>query len=271
MTTEIVIIGASGFIGKSLMMQLQKNNFSVKGFSRKNVKGLTTVASYADMPVFDGAILVHLAQNPNISDSFNNEDIDLCRMLLNRNWRHIIYASSAMVYGDLKDNFHNPEESVVAFNDYSRVKLTCEEMISKVGGTSLRFANLYGPGMNINTVLSDILRQIPGTGPLELLDISPIRDFLWIEDAIRCLISACKIMPGTILNVGSGVGISVGKLANLALALANQSSRPVVAKASYSRISCLMLDIVKTKSLLNWSPEIDISEGLLYLLNKKNG
>ena len=47
----------------------------------------------------------------------------------------------------------------------------------------MRLANVYGPGMAANNVMSDILGQVPGDGPLVVRDIAPVRDYLWIEDA----------------------------------------------------------------------------------------
>lgn len=265
-TDKIIVTGASGFVGRALVGQLINNGFPVTGLSRRKVNGVVTVGKYSDAPHPDGAVLVHLAQGHDTSGSFGGEDIELCRTLSNMPWRHIVYASSAIVYGDSKEHPRRPEEQVSVSSDYSRVKLACEEIVSRVGGTCLRFANLYGPGMSANTVISDVLRQIPGNGPLILRNAEPVRDFLWIEDAARCLVAACRIMPGSVLNAGSGCGMAVGDVARLALELAGESLRPVVGAASSGQSSCLVLDINKTRSVLNWVPEVDISTGLCSLL-----
>ena len=266
MTCEIVVTGASGFVGRALVSQLLRNGFSVTGLSRRRTSGITFVENYTEAPVLDGAILVHLAQSRDTSGGFSDEDIELCRILSTKPWRHIIYASSAVVYGDDRDYPRRPDEAILVSSDYARVKLACEKIISTAGGTCLRLTNLFGPGMGTNTVISDILRQIPGEGPLILRDAMPIRDFLWIEDAASCLISACQILPGEILNVGSGKGMAVGDIAQQALALAGESSRPVASVMSSGRQSCLRLDISKTRAVLNWAPAVDISTGLLSLL-----
>lgn len=269
MISRIVVTGASGFVGSTLLSQLRKNNYFVTGLSRRRIEGTTIIADYADAAVPEGAILVHLAQGRDASGSFGEEDIELCRILSNKPWRHIVYASSAVVYGDAEDYPRYPEEPVSAKSDYARTKLACEKIVSKVGGTCLRFANIYGPGMGANTVIADILRQIPGEGPLRLRDTLPVRDFLWVEDAARCIAAACQIMPEATLNAGSGCGIAVGDVARLALALANEDSRPVVGRGNSINASFLTLDISKTQSVLNWSPEVEISAGLFSLLSVK--
>jgi nucleoside-diphosphate-sugar epimerase len=269
MSHPVVVIGASGFVGQTLMSCLQREGVPVTGVTRRLQHGLTSVADYADMPMPEGAVLVHLAQARDVSGLSDDGDIELCRALSNRPWRHIVYASSMIVYGDENDYPRQPDELISASSDYTRVKLECERIVINVGGTCLRFSNLYGLGMGKNTVIYDILRQIPGSGSLVLRDISPVRDFLWIEDAARCLVLACRIMPGGILNAGSGIGMSVGVVAQLALKLAGESLRPVVGGSSSGRASCITLDIIKTRSLLNWSPKVDMHTGLSALLGMR--
>lgn len=266
MNHPVVVTGASGFVGQALLSFLLREGVPVTGVTRRLQYGLTAVADYADMPTLEGAVLVHLAQARDVSSSFDEGDIELCRALSRRPWRHIVYASSMIVYGDEKVYPRQPDELISATSYYTRGKLECEKIVTNVGGTCLRFSNLYGLGMGSNTVISDILRQIPGVGSLRLRDISPVRDFLWIEDAARCLALACRIMPGGILNVGSGTGMAVGDVARLALKLAGESFRPVVGGASSGRTSCLTLDIMKTRSALNWSPKVNIHAGLSALL-----
>ncbi len=269
MSHPVVVTGASGFVGQALLGCLQREGVPVTGVTRRRQPGLTVVADYADTPVPEGAVLVHLAQRRDASAPSDNSEIALCRAIAAKPWRHIVYASSAIVYGDEKAYPRRPEEPVSAASDYAHVKLACEEVFSEVGGTSLRLANLYGLGMGANTVIADILRQIPGKGSLMLRDPAPVRDFLWIEDAARCLAAACRMMPGGILNAGSGSGMAIGDVARLALKLAGESSRSVVGRGSSGRASCLTLDIMKTRSALNWSPKVDIHAGLSALLGVK--
>lgn len=269
MVPEVVVTGASGFIGGAFLKQARREKFSAIGLTRGRLQGLVSVASYADIPARNGAVLVHLAQGRDVSSAFHDAEIELCRFLTSRKWRHIVYASSAVVYGDGKEYPRRTDEPVKADSDYARVKLACEEIVGSVGGTCLRFANLYGPGMAANTVISEILRQIPGSGPLLLRDVSPIRDFLWIDDAARCLTAVCSLTPGGVLNVGSGRGTSVGDIARLALELAGEISRPVIGRTTANSISSLALDISRARSVLDWYPKIDLRAGLSVLLHGK--
>jgi UDP-glucose 4-epimerase len=267
MRNHVVVTGASGFVGRALLRWLKSEGVQVTGVTRRHQPGLMAVADYADTLVPEDAVLVHLAQRADTSASFDNSEIVRCRMLAEKPWRHIVYASSVIVYGEGGVHPHRLEDPVSPASSYAHLKLACEEVFSEVGGTSIRFTNIYGPGVAKSTALADILSQIPGAGPLRLRNPAAVRDFLWIEDAARCLAAACQIMPGGILNAGSGRGVTVGDVARLALAIAGEDSRPVIAESTASHTSILTLDISETRSRLNWSPEIDLSTGLAILLS----
>jgi UDP-glucose 4-epimerase len=162
-----------------------------------------------------------------------------------------------------------PDEVIYDANEYAQVKLACESIITNAGGTCLRFSNIYGQEMASNSVISDILSQIPGKGDLYVRDKLPVRDFLWIEDAVRCLISALVLRPGGIFNVGSGKVFSIGKIAELALLIAGEENRTVISKTDLQKKSTLVLDISKTSSILNWNPEMEIELGLSLLIKMK--
>ena len=267
---KIVITGASGFLGKAFSKILLKQNKEVYGFTRGEKEGFITVSSYLNMPIVDDAILVHLAQSRNTSTIYNKSEIDLCRSLVSREWSHIVYASSAAVYGDRHRFAHIPEETVYPYNDYTKMKIECEQIFTTAGATCLRFSNLYGIDMSGHTVVADILRQIPGKGSVKLKDTTSIRDFLWIEDGAECLAAACSVKVGTILNSGSGKPIAVGELARQALSIAEEQMRTIVSnKGDSASNSCLTLDISKTLSLLPWSPKTDLHNGLSKLLKNK--
>ena len=155
---KVVVTGASGFLGKILYNLLLKQNIEVYGFTRGNKEGLITIPSYTKLPLVEDAVLVHLAQSRNTSTIYNQSEIDLCRTLSARKWGHIVYASSAAVYGDRHNFPHMTEDPVYSSNDYTKMKIECEKVFAEVGATCLRFSNLYGMGMSDNTVVAVILR-----------------------------------------------------------------------------------------------------------------
>lgn len=266
MTGPVVVTGAAGFVGRALLRHLKGAGIAAVGVSRSAASDTKRVADYADAPAPDGAILVHLAQARDASAPVDPLQLATCRALAAKPWRHVVYASSAVVYGDRLPYPRRPDEAVQPEGAYGKLKAACEAVFADVSGTIVRLANLYGPGMAANNVLADVLRQIPGDGALRLRDLTPVRDFLWIDDAVRCLAGACRAAPGGVLNAGSGRGVAVGDLARLALELAGESHRPVAGARNGTRASTLVLDIAGTRAALGWTPEIDLCAGLTTLL-----
>jgi len=271
MPIEVVITGASGFIGGALLKELRKIGIPVIGLSRHSKKGLTLISSYenVDFEFLNKKILIHLAQPRDAANPSDGNEIMICNSLAAKQWKHIIYVSSSIVYGDTEGYPRKPDEVIYYANEYAKIKLACESIITNAGGTCLRFSNIYGPEMAPNSVISDILSQIPGEGTLAVRDKLPVRDFLWIEDAVSCLISVLVLRPGGIFNVGSGMGYSIGKIAELALLIAGEENRSVISKTDLRKKSTLVLDISKTSSMLNWTPEMNIELGLSFLIEMK--
>jgi UDP-glucose 4-epimerase len=274
----IVVTGASGFVGRAVLSEMARRQLPVVAASRRRIAaedGVRTVqvAGYSELtPPQAGAVLVHLAEPPDIAQAEGLGEAHFAEMywtfagLLDGGWGHVIYGSSAAVYGDEKDYPRRADEPVTPRVAYARAKRACEEAALAAGGAVVRLANLYGLGMAENNVLSDILAQIPGEGPLKVRDTAPVRDYLFIDDAARGLAAAVAARASGVINLGSGRGISVGDLAKLALSLAGEEQRPIVATAPSGRPSSIVLDIGETEAALGWKPQADLEQALARLI-----
>ena len=267
---RIVVTGASGFVGTALVRELQRRGIETIATVRHPPDplpvGTTVVQSSDDAPL--GDVLVHLAEGRRMNamdDASVQQLIRRCGRLLGKGYARPVYASSALVYGDRETHPRRPEEQPAPESPYARAKLACEEIVTERRGLVARLANVYGPGMARDNVVSDVLEQIPGDGPLTVRDPLPVRDFLWIEDAARGLADMAVGTGLGIFNLGSGTGVSVGDLARLALDLAGQSDRPVVASQPSQKPSSLSLDISSTASTFGWAPQVPLSGGLAQL------
>jgi UDP-glucose 4-epimerase len=268
--SKIIITGSSGFIGSALISKLKKENIAYIGLSRKNINGLTKISSYADFSGDNNSILVHLAQPNNTKIESYVEEVQLFESLVSSNWEHIIYISSATVYGDQIETPRKPEEEIFEYNNYTAVKLKCEKITLNKRGTCLRFSNIFGPNMSKENVISEILFQIFNSDKIVVKNIHPIRDFLWIDDAVSAIIQTIKIKPSGIINVGSGVGISIEELAKNIIHINNKPNKFLSPKNFEKRKSVLILNIDKTKKILKWEPKTTIIDGLSKLIKLNN-
>ena len=274
---KIVVTGASGFLGRVLCARLRDRGHSVIAVSRTCFIPpaeiiFRQVATYSDLSSPAGSVLIHLAEPRDINRMEADGErhvlntIRLSEVLLAQHAGPAIYASSAAVYDDRSDRRHKPTDAVHPRTTYGRAKVECEQRFLAAGGTVARLSNLYGPGMAGNNVVSDILSQIPGTGPLRVRSVDPIRDFLWVEDAADALIRIVEGESKGIFNVASGRSVSVGELAEITLRIAGESGRPIVSLERTYPPSQIYLDLSDTTIPTGWTPETTIEQGLSKLL-----
>jgi UDP-glucose 4-epimerase len=273
-----LVTGASGFIGRATVAALARRGVPVVAAARHMLdmeKPIQTVrvTSYSELkPPEADCVLLHLAEPRNIGPA---EDIGsdyvaarraLLADLLAKHWGHVVYASSAAVYDDNDATPHRTSEEIAPRGTYAKAKATCEQDVLERGGAVARLSNVYGPGMAPNNVVSDILRQVPGEGPLTIQNRRPVRDYLWIDDAAEGLAVLATSRKAGVFNFGTGVGTSVEVLAHTALAGGGQPGRAVRATEEAERSSHLVLDISATTQQLGWTPQVGLAQGLKILL-----
>lgn len=261
---ETVVTGVSGFLGSELCRMLVASGQRVLGVSRQPGPDRVTVADYVDCPASE--VIVHAAEQPDrgivnrSGRDYANHAAAVIEALLRRT-QHLVYVSSGVVYGDQGEQPFEETAAVHATDAYAESKLRNEALVLSGNGTVLRLANLYGQRMAPSNVLSDIRRQVPGNAALLLRDVSPVRDFLGVGDAAHAVQRTIQRNFRGVLNIGSGVGLSVCAVAELALRVLGQPGRPVQSSQPSSRRSYNVLDIRRAREALDWSPTAPV-EGL---------
>jgi dTDP-L-rhamnose 4-epimerase len=134
----------------------------------------------------------------------------------------------------------------------------------------LRFQNVYGEGQSLQNPYTGIIsiffnRARQGTAIPIYEDGLESRDFVHVADIVAALDTALKadIPPGQAINLGSGEGTSVTKLAQ---ELINASGFRVETKVTgefrVGDIRHCYADITLARKLLGFEPKIGLREGL---------
>ena len=261
---RVIITGATGFLGRYLLSHLV-GSFDLVSVSRTSGAGVVQAPNYASVP--DGDLLIHLAEESDraaanrAGEAHVEASTRVARALSRRFEGRMIYASSAVVYGDAAG--HAPfcvSDPVVSIDAYTRAKILAEAAVLEEGGTVVRLANLFGPGMSKSNVMSHILRQIPGDGPVFVRDDTPVRDFLAVDDAARLFTLLARHRVRGVINAGSGVGTAICALAKTALELCDDVGREIVATRPGSCLSVNVLDVEETANILGWAPSRTLAE-----------
>ena len=239
------------------------DDFELVLVSRGCHPNMVQVADYVDVP--DGDLLIHLAEEADravvnrAEEGFVENAVGVVRRLSRRFAGHMIYASSGVLYGDGGTAPFGVEAPARATDAYSRIKLLSEAAVLAECGAVVRLANLFGPGMSRGNVMSDILSQIPGEGPLLIRDDTPVRDFLAVHDAAKAFAGLARSDVRGVVNVGSGVGTRIRDLAQIALSLSGELGREIVATQPTGRPSINVLEVGVTIQKLEWSPSLTLA------------
>ena len=270
--TKVVVTGASGFLGGALISFLKGKNIDCIGVSRKKSSDFFAVDSYEDSP--RGDVLVHLAESNNRLEAerggaeFEAAAGKTFDGLLKKAYRHVIYASSAVLYGDCSMIPRKVADPIEATDAYTRMKITSEKLVLSSGGAVLRLSNLYGPRMSPDNVISHIINQSGLDSAISMHSLSPVRDFLWIEDAVSALYSIIKKGASGVFNIGSGRGTSIRELVRIVQSI-TKKKQDVIELCPLKESSNLILDIELTKKTLGWAPKTILEDGIRKLVETK--
>jgi UDP-glucose 4-epimerase len=273
---NIVLTGASGFIGRHLHSRLIAHGADVIAVSRRRREHMQQVDDYAQSP--HGDVMIHLGEEPDralvnkAGEFYVQSSGTVVAALATRGYRRLIYLSSGAVYGDISPLPRKPGDAVMANDIYNRAKLNNERIVLAAGGAVVRLSNIYGEGMSMSNVLSEIIAQIPGHDSLSVRDARPVRDYLHVSDLSEALVRFVDSDYRGIINIGTGIGTSVQRLAELALSIVGQQGREIVSKNPMSTpFSTNILDITQTSSILDWRPKVDLVDGLARIIYSRTG
>jgi UDP-glucose 4-epimerase len=155
---------------------------------------------------------------------------------------------------------------------YHMSKLSCEELCAfyaskyQICIRVLRPFNVYGAGQSDAFLLPKIMRQIlsPETKTIEIFDLSPKRDYIYIEDLISAMLLAQKKWEGLeIFNVGTGVSISVKEAIETMLRETGcEKDFRETGERRQGEIDDCRADISKVKNILGFTPKFSFANGI---------
>ncbi|MBI4375875.1 MAG: NAD(P)-dependent oxidoreductase [Elusimicrobia bacterium] len=259
---NIVVTGASGFIGKALCQRLgTEKELRIIAADRKG------------LPAVPGAICVHLAGESDaakVAGDFDRQlqdSLELARRLLGMGYARIVFASSALVYGDRRSRPHAESSPLEPNTAYGRLKKELETFFLKPPHAVARLSNVYGPGMSPNNVFSHILGQFrSGGGKVLMKNLNSVRDYLFISDAVQAIAGLALSDHCGPFNISTGRGATPAQLIELLSRLCGRSGLAVEARENPDPPSRLVLDPSRIEAALHWRAQVPLEQGLRALL-----
>jgi UDP-glucose 4-epimerase len=276
----VLITGSDGFIGSKLCSKIETQGFDMVKLDHINGHDITIPETFENITA--PSVIVHLASLSYVPDSFKNPYQFYQQNFLGtlnvlefaRKHKAKVIFFSSYLYGKPEQLPVNENHELNPHNPYAESKrigeLLCEAYQRDFGVNTIIFRpfNIYGHGQNSNFLIPTIIKQIK-TGNVHLMDATPKRDYIHVDDVINAVLKAIvnSQVHNGMFNLGSGKSYSVDEIVQVI-----KSYSPIEFNVSYedsarkNEVHDCFADISKTKELLNWNPEINIHEGIKTLI-----
>jgi nucleoside-diphosphate-sugar epimerase len=269
-----LVTGASGFIGRPLTAQLEREGWLVLQHSAAD-------GDIASCPLPFPAVehVFHLAAQTFVPDSwaaplpFYTTNVlgtvnvaEFCR----RTGASMTMLSS-YVYGRPVFLPISEAHPLAAFNPYGHSKILAEQVCSYYAAqfgariSILRPFNVYGWGQAPHFLVPTLIRQAldPKVHEISLADDRPRRDYLFIDDLIDLLVLTTAPQRCDVYNAGSGCSASPREVAEL-VASAAGVAKPIVSRGETraDEVLEMVADIGKATKEFGWTPRVSLANGL---------
>jgi|CXWL01.1.fsa_nt_gi UDP-glucose 4-epimerase len=281
MKQTVLITGHTGFIGRALVAALQGDEkFEVIGFSRSD-GNLLDFDSLAGLPAIYK--IVHLAGSVGVPQSwqrpletYQNNILPTLNVLeFARRYRTPVIYMSSYIYGTPQYLPVDEAHPVNCNNPYARSKwqaeILCEAYAAdfEVPVIILRPFNVYGPGQTRDSLIPHIVYQAKYEHKIQVKDLGPKRDYLYIDDLLSALLSVIDAEQNgsQIYNLGFGKSYSVQEIVEAALKLMKKQI-PVISTEEHrpNEIMDCYSDSRKFAGRFSWRPQVNLDEGIAALL-----
>ena len=298
--SKIMILGATGFIGKNIALYFSKK-FKIKAtynkkvpFENKNIewikcdlkskKQINNLFDNIDIVINAAAVtsgVKDIIDRPHIHVNDNalmNVNI-LKQIFKNNNIKHYIFFSCTVMYQSSNRKQDEQKFNYQIINKYFGVgwtKVYIEKLCKFYSNflntkfTIVRHSNIYGPYDKFDLEKSHVLGATISKVMNAEKEITiwgrgnEIRDFLYISDLIKFVELAIRKQKNKyeIYNCGSEIGIKILDLVKLIIKITGRNIKIKKNVTAPTIEFNLILDCKKAKKEIGWESKVSLSEGI---------
>ena len=303
---KVFVTGAGGFIGSHLCSRLVKEGAQVTAMLHYNsrsdwsnleflepellksiniVKGNIEDSSFMDSQTKGSEIVFHLAALIGIPYSYTaplsyvktniQGTVNVLEAVRKNDIPLVVNTSTSETYGTALYTPIDELHPMQGQSPYSASKISADKLSEsyynsfKTPVITIRPFNTYGPRQSSRAVIPTIISQLLTKNKLTLGDLTPQRDFTYVDDTVNGFIQAAIYSEniGEVINLGYGKTVSIGEISKLIMNIMGLDKEIVSdnkrIRPKDSEVMNLISDNSKAKELIKWEPKIDLKTGLI--------
>ena len=283
---RVLVTGGSGFIGRWVVRALLAEGYQVtvagyQPFPDPAVRSAT--GDLRDRSVCESAVtddtsaIIHLAGITSIRKSVDDPvatrlvNVDVTARLLELARENsvgaFLLASTNAVTGDVGHAVITEDTVLRPLTPYGATKAAAEMLVSSyascygIRGVSMRFSNVYGPGMDGKDGLIARLMRAARDGRGVSVRGGLMRDFVHVDDLVRGILAVLRSSHSGPVILGSGNSVSVADVVQAAREVTGAPIPVTHLPADDGEMPAVILDISLARSL-GHDPQMTLLEGL---------
>lgn len=302
---KVFVTGAGGFIGSHVVEELVMNGAEVTALVHYNASSYINNLRFVPQEILskvdikfgdvtdafqmqtltkDSNIVLHLAALIGIPYSYAapaayvaaniNGTLNMLEAARNNSISKIVVTSTSETYGTAIYTPIDEKHPMQGQSPYSATKIGADKIAESyflsfnLPVCVFRPFNTFGPRQSMRAVIPTIITQALNSREIKLGSLRPVRDMVFVKDTARGFLMAGMEDKsiGEVISVGTGVGATVGEIAEMILNILGSDKKIVEdsqrVRPEKSEVFKLICDNRKAKELLNWSPQYTLEEGL---------
>lgn len=269
-----MVVGSSGFLGKSASRVLQSSGNEVFSITKSNFEPLFDPTFFKKNEI---DAIIWLASRVNPSTAQSNPELAKTELWefervvesCSNTVTNFVFSSSGGATYSGETLPYSEDSEANGVNAYGKLKCQMEKVLIESGlpHSILRISNVYGPGQvvkNAQGIIAALFDAAINEREFELFgSASNKRDFVFIDDLMNLLLRVVeKEVSSGVVNVGSGKSTSISELLETFSSLTGLI--PTIHSLDSRSIDRteFWLDISKAKRDLNWVPQVSLDDGL---------
>lgn len=306
---KVLVTGADGFIGSHLTELLVEEGYEVRALALYNSFNdwgwLEGISCLNQVEVVTGDVrdpflckeitknidtVFHLAALIAIPYSYVapqsyvdtnvNGTVNMCKAAMENGVKRFIHTSTSETYGTAQYVPIDENHPMQPQSPYSASKIAADAMAMSFHNsfdfplTIARPFNTYGPRQSARAVIPTIITQIAnGMKKIKLGDVSPTRDFNYVEDTCRGFLALATndSTIGKSVNIGSNFEISVRDTLDFIKKIMESDVEFIIdeerIRPENSEVHRLWCDNTQIKELTGFETKFSIEDGLRETIN----